>query len=197
MGRQQYNFPVGISAGALIFLALVCLVLPLQWVFAAIVAGVVHELFHYLAVRLCGGWITDLQVGKTGAFMQANDLSLGKSALCSIAGPLGSGLLILLYPHFPRIAFCGLIHCLYNLLPLYPLDGARALQGLLAVLFPRYGEKIFYFVQCLTLSVLAVAACHLSFFRGFGFTPIVIVLILGLRTIKGNFPCKDKPLAIQ
>lgn len=54
-----------------------------------------------------------------------------KEALCALAGPVGSFSVVLLAEYFPEAALFGLVQGLYNLLPVYPLDGGRILRCLL------------------------------------------------------------------
>ena len=91
-------------------------------------AAAFHELCHILAIRLCGGHVISLTVGAGGMVMETEPMTPGREILCALAGPAGSLLLVLLYSIFPLLAFCGLIQGCFNLLPLYPLDGGRALR---------------------------------------------------------------------
>lgn len=119
-----------------ILLALMLILLPLPWVLAAALAAVVHELFHAAAILLLKGRIYALCLGAGGIRMETAPLPPGREMIAAISGPLGSLLLILLAPWLPRTAFCAAVHCIYNLLPLFPLDGGRVLQNLFALLLP-------------------------------------------------------------
>ncbi len=113
---------------ALVLLALLLLTLPLPWVAAAVLAAAVHEGCHLGAVYLLGGKAQGLWVGPRGARMDAVLPSQRREVLAILAGPGGSLALTLLAGLFPRLALCGLIQGLFNLLPLPPLDGGRALR---------------------------------------------------------------------
>lgn len=111
-----------------ILLPLLLLTLPLRWLLAAALAGAVHELCHLAAVRLLGGRIKGLVLGPGGAVMDA-ELPPGIGQLLAIlAGPMGSLALLGLCRWFPRVALCGAVQGLFNLLPLPWLDGGRALR---------------------------------------------------------------------
>lgn len=111
-----------------VLLALLLLTLPLPWVAAAILAALAHEGGHLGAVYLLGGKPQGLWVGLRGARMEAVLPTRGKEILAILAGPAGSLCLLPLAGVFPRLALCGLIQGLFNLLPIPPLDGARALR---------------------------------------------------------------------
>ena len=131
MRRIWPEFRASISPSACVLAAFMLLLLPIKWIFAALVAAAFHEGCHILAVWLCGGNIATLSIGDRGAVLQAGSLSAGKSIICSLAGPLGSLFLLLFLRFIPRIALCALVQGIYNLLPIYPLDGGRVLQTLM------------------------------------------------------------------
>lgn len=148
---------VQISAGALIFAALMLLLLPLKWVAAAFLAAAVHELFHLGAVYLTGGRISGICIGSRGAVMSPNELRPLQEFLCTIAGPVGSFSLLLFARWMPRVAICGLLHGIYNLLPLLPLDGGRILDCLLrTILSPPLAARVFYRIQWVVFGILGL-----------------------------------------
>lgn len=132
----------------LVLLALMLLILPLQWVMAATAAAAFHELCHYLAVRGLGGHVFGIRLGLGGAKMEVEQLPPPKELMAALAGPVGSALLVLLAKWLPRLAICGFVHCVFNLLPLFPLDGGRALRGILELFWPEgVGERAFFTFQ--------------------------------------------------
>lgn len=119
---------VRISFGFCIFLVLLILLLPIPWWTGAIFAALIHEWFHIMAVMLCGGNIFNLTVTGKGARIEAFPLSDAKQVFCALAGPVGSFACLASSEYFPELAVCGLIQGAYNLLPIFPLDGGRALR---------------------------------------------------------------------
>lgn len=130
---------LSISAQAYFFFACGILLLPLPWLLAAVLAAAAHELCHILAARLCGGSVTRFQIGAMGAVIETAPMAGWRNVLCVLAGPLGGLLLTLLYPWFPRLAFCAGLQSIWNLLPVYPLDGGQVLRS---VLTPICSENI-------------------------------------------------------
>ena len=140
---------IRIDYGFYIFAAALLLIIPIRWILAAFLAALAHELGHYLAVRLLGGEISGGEITWRGARMEMFPMSPGRELLCILAGPAASFLLLCLARVFPRVAICGLIQGSYNMLPIAPLDGGRALHCLLSLLgkrqfrlFSRPGGKI-------------------------------------------------------
>lgn len=197
MRVSRSNISIGITGGACICLALSLLVLPLRWILAAVTAGLVHELCHGLAVLLCRGEISMFRLGRSGAVMEIHELPPRKECLCAIAGPLGSGLLVLLFPYFPRVAFCATVHCVYNLLPIYPLDGGRALRCLLSGCTENTKQEVCRILETVTLTLLTLCAFYLSVCRELGIIPLAAAGILWIRAKSGKTPCKEPTLRLQ
>lgn len=107
------------------------LLLPAKWLLGAVMAACVHEMGHILAVLLLGGIVRRIDIGPLGAKIHAEGIEGGREALCALAGPAGSFLCLLLIRKFPVLGLCALVQGIFNLLPVYPLDGGRALSCLL------------------------------------------------------------------
>lgn len=179
---------VTFTPGFCLLSALGLLVLPLRWAFGSVLAALVHELAHCLAVWLCGGQILSVTLGGHGAVMEASPMTSGKEAVCALAGPVGSLSVLLIGKYFPEAAICALAQGIYNLLPFYPLDGGRVLRAL----FSRH-------VCC------AVEVFFCVFLPGFllwigtqnGEIGMMMLLILSFAFIRGKITCKEPQLAVQ
>lgn len=180
-----------------ILLGVLVLALPLRWMVAAAVSIAVHELCHYLAVRVCGGQVYSLLLTAGGVKMETSSLSPGKQLFCALAGPVGGLLLCLLSLKMPRLALCALIHSAWNLLPLYPLDGGRAVENLLALAFPRWGERVFLWLQRFFFSAVILACLWASFIKHIGILPLLVAFALLIKSDFLKNPCKDGRRAVQ
>ncbi len=185
MPKCRSRLRLGISPAACVLAAMMILVLPLRWIAAAMLAALIHELSHFAAVKLCGGNVQSLNIGKRGAVMCADTLSRPETIICVLAGPLGSLSLLLFLRRFPRIAFCGLVQGTYNLLPLYPLDGGRALRCLLS-------QNVCDIIANVLIGVMFVVAVYLSVFLRLGVFPLLLVFMLWK-----NRPCNRTRQRVQ
>lgn len=177
--------------------ALLVLLLPLNWLLSALAAAAFHELCHGLCIRLLGGRVLHIRIGPGGTVMETALSGKGKELICALAGPAGSLLLVCLCRVLPRLAVCGLIQGLFNLLPVYPLDGGRALRCSLEMLFPKKGRVISTLVETWLLAGLAGLAIWCAFAFSLGLLPPMAAALLILRAILRKIPCKERQIRVQ
>lgn len=116
---------VVIQPGFFLIAAVYMLSLPLGAMKGMLIAALLHEMGHLLATAVFGGKVRRIVIGAWGIQLQADFSCMWQSGLAILAGPAVSLLLVFLYPEHPSVAIWGLMQCLVNLLPLYPLDGGR------------------------------------------------------------------------
>ena len=178
MPKQSPDISFEITAGSCIIAAFMLLLLPIQWAAAAAAAACFHEVCHGIAIILCKGHIHRISIGSRGAVIEAEGLTLDKELVCALAGPLGGLLLLLPMRWIPRIAVCALVHSVFNLLPVYPLDGGRALRCCAALLFPRHTDKICNAVEVFCLAAVLFLGIYGTFWLGLGPGPVVFAAAL-------------------
>ena len=118
-----------------IFAAVSIVTVPLQWGVGFLLAAAVHELGHCLALFLCGKKICQIRIDISGAQIHTEDMSGSDAVFCALAGPFAQLLLLPAAKVFPQMAVCAFVQALFNLLPVYPLDGGQALLGFARMLF--------------------------------------------------------------
>lgn len=171
-----------VSAGFCIGLAAAVLLLPLPWLLACLFAAFIHESCHCLAIRLCAGQHTRVHIHTFAARMPLPDMSRSKELFCALAGPLGSLSLLLFAKWLPRVSICAAMQSMYNLLPVYPLDGGRALECALAIcLPPPVTERICRIVEICCKVAIAILAMYGCFRLHLGVFPLLLAAVLLVR----------------
>ena len=173
-----------LSGWGCVALAMLLLVLPLPWIAAALLAGAFHECCHYLAIRALGGCVSGMAIGSRGAVMELRGLGTAAELLAAAAGPVGSLSLLPLSGIFPRLALCGLVQGLFNLLPIYPLDGGRILRRALELVLP---DRAAAAITCWT--GFAFALCGAFGCLRLGFLPGAAVF--PAAWLRGNRACAE------
>lgn len=163
------------------FTVCVCLLLlPLKLIVSWLISVTVHEIFHYVAIKLSGGQVGHIQVGISGVKMQTVPMNHLQELFCAAAGPLGGSLLFILFlKKMPMLAVFGLLHSAFNLIPLYPLDGGRILYSLVGALFRKYDFDRIINIMDSTLSLVLFLGVLFTIFR-FALGPLPLLLVLGI-----------------
>lgn len=121
---------ITVQAEAYLLLSLYLLLMPFQWVCAMILAGFIHELGHCTALYLLGEPILKIRIGPFGAKIETMPMEHQRTLLCALAGPAAGLLACLFWKWLPKIAFLAFMQSIFNLLPIFPLDGGRAFRAL-------------------------------------------------------------------
>lgn len=138
--------------------------------FYTVIFALLHELAHILTILFFKNRMFSFKGKALGFSITTNALGYKQEAAVCLAGPLFSLFCFVLFAvlsyfnHMPRqlvfIAACNLSLFLINILPLYPLDGGRALFCLLSLKFQQHRAyiiiKIISYIFLLPLCILSV-----------------------------------------
>ena len=175
-----------------LLLAVLVLTVPLPWLGAAVAAAGIHELCHRGMMQLLGVRVLGLRVEAGGAVMDTEGMKPGQEIIAALAGPGGSLALTGLYRWCPRLAVCGAVQGIFNLLPVYPLDGGRALRGLLKL---RYSEqsaaRICKILENTVLWAILLEAVVLAFVNIRGIPWALAAFAMVMKAKMRKTPCKD------
>ncbi len=185
MGQNNKKTPVCISPWICVVIAMAFFILPWKWVLAWIIASTVHELFHLAAIKICNGTVWQINIMLSGTVIQTDLLLPWQEALCALAGPAGSAMLLLIARWLPQAALCGCLQCAYNLLPVYPNDGGRFIKAVLERIITQSAaiKAIRILNHAVLLSLLAGSICISICYR-LGPVPVLVVMILWWKTKK-------------
>lgn len=130
--------------------------------------------------------------------MEVSGLSSGRELICALAGPAGGLLLLVFARIIPRTALCGAMQAVFNLLPVYPLDGGRALHCCTDLIFPwDVGEKICNVVERICLFGMVGLGIWGTFVLHLGLLPLGVSLLMLKRSFVGKRPCKLRRFSVQ
>ena len=198
MLKWRNKVPIYIKPEFCIILALTLLILPVKWIFAWILASAFHELCHYIALKLSGCKVLRVQINLNGVIIETDLLSCTAEILCALAGPLGGLSLLLIAKWLPRVAICGCFQSLYNLIPIFPLDGGRAVACVLKRIFPgTQGEHINAIWDRCILLAFVFGGVYAAVFLKLGVIPLLFAAILVLRNKIVKTSCKQRLLRVK
>lgn len=149
-------------------------------------AALVHEAGHWLVLRRLGARVTGVRLSALGAAMETDSgrLSYGGELAAVLAGPAANFLAALALTaggRWPAAVGANLVLCAFNLLPVRPLDGGRALY--LAASWiggPAAGEAAARWGGTLSSAALAVALGYVMW-RTEGSLWLLPALLAGVR----------------
>lgn len=161
---------------------------------------VIHEIGHIvvgIAFKMKPEKIELMPFGLSASFFaNFNDKHYKiKEIFVALAGPITSLALAILctYINIPEVFYSNILILLFNLIPIYPLDGGRVLKGILYIkLGAIQSEYLINKISYITLIIITViSSIGVYYYKNFAIFIICIVLWLIAFREKS-----DKTLAI-
>lgn len=195
--RSFGNFSVRPDFCLLIALSL--FILPVQWIVGWVLAAAIHELSHILMLRILRIRILSLSLGAGGATITSEPMKPFQELLCALAGPVGGLSALLLLRLMPQVALSAAVQSLYNILPVYPLDGGRALKCAAACIFGEDNAKnVSKIVTIAVIFFLTAAGFLISYRYRLGLLPILFPAVtLTYSVYKNSLQCRENDSTIS
>ena len=134
--------PIYIDTGFLVMFSFLLLSLPIRLVIAWVLAVGIHELGHFIALRLLRIRVYSVRISVFGAVMVTEPVSGWREGVCAIAGPVAGFCVLLVARWVPCTAVFAFVHSVYNLLPIPPLDGGRVAKSIIHTLQRQIRQKM-------------------------------------------------------
>lgn len=196
--RTSHSNRICVDPGFFVQLAIALMLLPFNWVLGWLFAAALHELCHYLALHWCGVYIYTMRISLTGAVMETEPMRLKHELISTVAGPFGGICMVALLRVFPEAAISALMQSAFNLLPVYPFDGGRAIIALFTHLWSREkAERILFFIQICFFTLMLLLSVLAWCFWNLGLLPIGVSLLLLVRSMLIKTPCKHTKQIVQ
>lgn len=118
-----------------------------------------------------------------------------KKIIVALAGPLIN--LIIAFGTFKfsqsqEIVYANILIAIFNLLPIYPLDGGRILKGILYILFGNWkSKKYINIISTIFMGILTIALIIISYYFS-NILMILIIIYLWALVIKERIKYKRK-----
>ena len=154
--------------------------------YAFLAAAAAHEAGHVMAIYLVGGRVTGIRLGMCDAKIETQGLGYRQEIFCALAGPGMSVLVCLaLRKAYATCAAISLLLGLFNALPVYPLDGGRALRAGLCLVLPLGRAEAVSNVVSLAVCAAGLAGvifCARTY--ALGFAPVALWLVVFARVLR-------------
>lgn len=162
---------------------------------ALLTAILIHELTHTTVLWICGGSVTSLAITPLGITIErVGLLSHRGEILLSLSAPLMNLLLAGVYCLLglpPFAVSANLALGLLNLLPIYPLDGGKALSAVLFhFLTPDTAQRISRAVSMISLTVFWLISVAIAILTGENLSPLFFSVALFAASVDSN--CSHK-----
>jgi Zn-dependent protease len=196
---RAFGFPVFANMGAGLLLVLMVLfqadsgvlgvVFGLSLGLGILLSVLAHELGHAFAVRKLGYGASTILLSMFGGLCRWRGRARPMDRVAiSLAGPAVSlllGLVMTFTWHFipvplvaflvKQLGFLNLVWCVFNMLPVYPMDGGQALRGVLTTRVPEWKAAE---ISLIVSAAVGVAVATLALVYGYYVAGIMLGMMV-------------------
>lgn len=175
------------TAGFWFSLSAMVLLLPLPWVWAVVFSSLVHEMFHIIALYVMGVRPFRIHMKTFGIYLETDFMTPYQELIAALAGPLGALSLLIFRPWLPKTAVCVMLQSAFHLLPIFPLDGGRALRSWTKYIGLDSGNLLCKKIEGATWILLFGALLCISVLLRTAIILLSIGLLVALRTLREKY----------
>ena len=162
--------------------------------------SIIHELGHMLTGLIFKLKVDKLEImpcGVSVSFKETENMSIKKielkKILIALAGPATSLFLVVLYTYINTLyiskqdaVYANLLILLFNLIPLYPLDGGRIIKGILNIeIGYKKSQQLTNLISNFTMIILTLF-CSIGVYYFKNIAIFLICIFLWIITIQEN-----------
>ncbi len=162
--------------------------------------SIIHELGHMLTGLIFKLKVDKLEImpcGVSVSFKESKNMSIKKielkKILIALAGPATSLFLVVLYTYLNTLyiskqdaVYANLLILLFNLIPLYPLDGGRIIKGILNIeIGYEKSQQLTNLISNFTMIILTLF-CSIGVYYFKNIAIFLICIFLWIITIQEN-----------
>lgn len=155
----------------------------------------IHECSHYIAAKICKWEVRKIVFSIFGGQLETDQLfskHIWQDIFVTLAGPFSHIVIHLFIYTFAKFqignpVIINLFYIynasifLFNLLPIYPLDGGKLVQYLLQYIFPTY--YVYIYLTVISIASLSIFVSYLLYIQFYLLQMVVVCLFLMMENI--------------
>ena len=160
----------------------------------AVLCALWHQSFHIIALKILGGSTRSVTVSQYGIGLKTTQLSYKHEAAVALAGPLASLAAFVFFAALARffifsevtvfLTISNLAVFAVNVLPVYPLDGGRAMHCFFCMKFDmQKAGRLTKIISVIFLLPLAVFSVIILIRTGYNLSLMLICIYLAILLI--------------
>lgn len=174
-------------------IAAMLLLLPIDWLIGWFIAILIHEGGHIAVLVIFRQQIHAIILDYTGIAIKTDSMHPVQETFCALAGPIIGLSPLLVAKVFPHTAVCALILSCFNMIPVYPLDGGRVVNGILQLIFDPLTATVIKKTITMATYIIGGIVAIIAALKFKILLPLILaVILLIFRSIRENFLANKK-----